>query len=398
MLYPFLRVSRIHLRSRVLLLTAAFAVVLFAITFGLTLRARRSQESWTRLMAVEAEAVTNLEDLIRAHNAFRSRGPRTAERYRSVEQLLETNALRSIDAEQLREEVKAFRENLSSGGDLETTSKRIVTEAQRLVDEHRQEIAQQLPKLKRQSRDTMTVALAIAWILVMVSFAVVQTTLRRVVRPIEELSSAADRIAAGDLQAVAPVGGDHEIVRLGVAFNRMAGELKARARTDELTDLPNFRAFRERIDAELERAARYGEHFGILVLDLDRFKQYNDRYGHLAGNEALQRVAWILRETVRAVDFPARYGGEEFAVIVPQIDVPSLTRIAERVRANVEALPAPDNGAAITISIGGAMYPIDGSSAEALFHSADERLYEAKRGGRNRVSVSNLPPAARSAG
>lgn len=390
--------SRTRLRSRVLLLTAAFAVVLFAITFGLSLRAKRSQERWTRLMAVEAEAVTRLEELIRAQNAFRSRGPHTAERYRSVQQLLEANALRAIDADALRAHVESFPESMGSRRTMETASDRIVTEAQRLVDEHRREIAEQLPKLKRQSRDTMTVALAIAWILVMVSFAVVQTTLRRVVRPIEELSSAADRIAAGDLQAVAPVGGDHEIVRLGLAFNRMADELKARARTDDLTGLPNFRAFRERIDGEIERAARYGEHFGILVLDLDRFKQYNDRYGHLAGNDALQRVAVVLRETVRAVDFPARYGGEEFAVIVPQIDVSSLTRIAERVRANVEALPAPPNGAVVTITVGGAMYPIDGASAEALFHSADERLYEAKRAGRNRVAVANPAPAARSAG
>ena len=90
--------------------------------------------------------------------------------------------------------------------------------------------------------------------------------------------------------------GDLEIAKLGTAFNRMADELKARARTDDLTGLPNFRAFRERIDAEIERASRYPENFGILVLDLDRFKKYNDSFGHLAGNEALQRVARRLNE------------------------------------------------------------------------------------------------------
>src|SRR6185503_7517764 len=161
------------------------------------------------------------------------------------------------------------------------------------------------------------------WILMLLGFAAVQITLRKVVQPIEELSSAADRVAAGDLTARAPVAGDREIATLGVAFNRMADELKARARTDDLTALPNFRAFRERIDLEIERAERYPERFGILILDLDRFKKYNDTYGHLAGNDALRRTARAIREAVRTVDFPARYGGEEFAVILPQIDAPA---------------------------------------------------------------------------
>lgn len=246
------------------------------------------------------------------------------------------------------------------------------------------------------SRELMRAGLAIAWIVAMCSFAAVQITLRKVVRPLEELARAAERIAEGDLNARAPVAGDLEIAKLGTAFNHMADELLAHARTDDLTDLPNFRAFRERIDAEIERAARYPERFGILVLDLDRFKQYNDRYGHLAGNDALQRVARALRIAVRTVDFPARYGGEEFAVILPQIEVEALAIIAERVRASVEALPAPANGESVTISIGGAVYPSDGSTVDALFHAADERLYQAKEEGRNRVVIP--VPARRSAG
>ena len=231
----------------------------------------------------------------------------------------------------------------------------------------------------------MSSGLAIAWILMLLGFAAVQITLRKVVQPIEELSAAADRVAAGDLTARAPVAGDHEIATLGVAFNRMADELKARARTDELTALPNFRAFRERIDAELERADRYPERFGILVLDLDRFKKYNDTYGHSAGNDALRRVSQSIRETIRAVDFAARYGGEEFAVIVPQVDRAALTAIAERVRANIESLPAPPGGSTVTVSIGAAVYPDDAKDRDALFQSADARLYEAKKAGRNRV-------------
>src|SRR2546423_11075660 len=173
------------------------------------------------------------------------------------------------------------------------------------------------------SRALMPATLAVAWIIVMVSFAAVQLTLRKVVRPLEELSRAADRIAEGDLAARAPVAGDYEIASLGIALNRMADELRAHARTDDLTTLPNFRAFRERIDEEIARASRYNERFGILVLDLDRFKKYNDTHGHLAGNDALQRVAAVMRQTVRTVDFPARYGGGGFAVVLPPIHTPA---------------------------------------------------------------------------
>src|SRR5439155_8813708 len=89
--------------------------------------------------------------------------------------------------------------------------------------------------------------------------------------------------------------------------------------------------------------------------------------------------------------FPARYGGEEFAVIVPQIEAQALAIIAERVRASVESIPAPADGEALTISIGGAIFPGDGKTVDKLFHIADERLYEAKRAGRNRA----ITPAAR---
>ena len=383
---------RQHLRTRVLLLTAAFALALFGITFGLTWRAKQAQERWTRLISVESRAVSGLEELIRAQNGFHARlsaGQASPQRYRLVMQLLGDDALARIDTGTLNARIRAFRQIINEPSprteDVDATSAAVVEEAQAIIAVRKEEIARQLPALERESRFMMSSGLAVAWILALIIFAVVQTTLRAVVRPIEELSSAADRIAAGDLTARAPVAGDHEIATLGVAFNHMADELKARARTDELTALPNFRAFRERIDAELERADRYPEAFGILVLDLDRFKKYNDTYGHSAGNDALQRVSKTIRETVRAVDFAARYGGEEFAVIVPQVDAVALAAIAERVRANIEALPAPAGGSTVTVSIGSAMYPVDARDREALFRVADERLYEAKHLGRNRV-------------
>lgn len=403
--------SRTRLRTRVLLLNAAFAIALFAITFGLSWRAQVAQERWSRLVGVETRAIATLEELIRAQNAYRAHAVAgSAANYRVVTQLLDSGSLSTIDTSALRRRMATFRavladgtlaaneSNAESNAEIDTESRRVVAEAQRIVDERKAEIARQLPMLERETRELMTAGLAVAWILIICSFAAVQVTLRKVVRPIEELSLAADRIAAGDLGARAPVAGDFEVARLAAAVNHMADELKAHARTDELTNLPNFRAFRERIELEIERAARYPERFGILILDLDRFKKYNDTYGHLAGNDALQRVARVIREAVRTVDFPARYGGEEFAVIVPQIDAAALVAIAERIRESVEAMPAPTGGAAVTISIGAAIYPDDGATADALFRAADERLYAAKGEGRNRVVVGAAVAGSRGLG
>lgn len=367
-------------------------LALFVITFGLSWQAGRAQQRWTRLVSVETRAVSALEEVIRAQNAFHARfvtGRATAERYRLVIQLLGDEALSQVDHAALHARVREFRTIIHEPSprrqDVDALSAAVVTEAQQIIESRKQEIERQLPELERQSGEMMSSGLAVAWIVALLGFAVVQTTLRKVVKPIEELSMAADRVAGGDIAARAPVAGDHEIATLGVAFNRMADELRARARTDELTGLPNFRAFRERIEEELERVDRYPAPFGVLVLDLDKFKNYNDTYGHPAGNDALQRVARTIRETVRSVDFPARYGGEEFAVILPEVDAGKLHAIAERIRANIELLPAPPDGSTLTVSIGAAMHPLDARGREALFQVADERLYEAKRLGRNRV-------------
>lgn len=402
-LYPRDVHQRRHLRTRVLLLTGVFTLALFAIAFGLSWRAKQVQERWTELISVETRAVAVLEDFMRAQTGFHARwigGDTDPARYRLLLQILTDESLASVDLSLVRARMRAFVDILSEPEprrvDIDATSAAVVAEAQRIVDERKAEIERQLPRLERETGSLMSSGLAIAWIVALLGFAAVQVTLRNVVRPIEELSAAADRIAAGDLTASAPVTGDHEIWTLGNAFNRMAGELKARARTDELTGLPNFRAFRERIDGEIDRADRYPERFGLLVLDLDRFKKYNDTYGHLAGNDALVRVAKVIRETVRSVDFAARYGGEEFAVVLPQVDTAGLELIAERIRTNVEALPAPADGANVTVSIGGAMFTADGATREELFRRADERLYAAKEQGRNRFIGPDAARAQRS--
>jgi diguanylate cyclase (GGDEF)-like protein len=399
-------VSRIRLRTRVTWLTVGFAAALLSITFGLSLRAKQSQERWTRLIDVELQTVAALEELIREQNAFTARAaaadPRAPERYGLIEQLLERPVLRSADFMELRSRVEGFRRRLDArpvdSRLINAAGRSVVVEAQRLIEERRGEIARQIPRLQREARSMGLVGLAVAWIVMVLAVAASRTTKDRVVEPIEALSAAAKRIGAGDADVRAPIRGDRELIELGVALNDMADKLKERARTDDLTALPNFRAFRERIDTEIERASRYQSQFGILVLDLDRFKNYNDTYGHLAGNDALQRVAAVIREAVRAVDFPARYGGEEFAVVLPQTDMSSIKYVAERIRASVEGLPAPRDGAVVTISVGGALFPVDGVTVAELFQVADERLYEAKRLGRNRVVVTTPARVVQSAG
>src|SRR5258708_36308731 len=148
----------------------------------------------------------------------------------------------------------ALADGTSTPAEIDIESQRVVAEAQRIIDERKREIARQLPMLERETRELMSAGLAVAWILIICSFAAVQVTLRKVVRPIEDLSLAADRIAAGDLGARARTAGDFEVARLAAAVNHMADELKPHARTDELTNLSNFRPFRERTHLDTDRA------------------------------------------------------------------------------------------------------------------------------------------------
>jgi diguanylate cyclase (GGDEF)-like protein len=384
---------RRHLRTRVLLLTAGFAAALFLITLGLSWRSQRAQERWTQLITVEMKAVRVLEDVVRVQGAFYARfvaGEVDADRYRNVLQMLGRPELKVVDVSVLRARMRAFQVLIAEPSprpvDLEATSNAVINEARSEIVRRNREIDDQVPVLARESKWMMLGGLAVAWIVVLMAFAATQMTMNKVVRPIEQLAAAAGVMGREqDLNTRAPVAGDKEIAELGEAMNLMAARLRDRARTDELTELPNFRAFRDTIEGEYARARRYGHRFGILVLDLDRFKKYNDTFGHASGNEALKRVAAALRESVRSVDFAARYGGEEFAVILPEVDGHSMHVVAERVRTSIEALPAPPDGAAVTVSIGAALYPDDAPDIAALFESADERLYAAKKGGRNRV-------------
>ncbi len=166
--------------------------------------------------------------------------------------------------------------------------------------------------------------------------------------------------------------------------------VQRQAITDGLTGLFNHRRFQEVMAVEVERSRRFGHPLGLVMLDLDDFKDVNDRYGHLQGDQVLREVACVLLDTSREVDEPARYGGEEMAVVLPQTDLDGALEFAERLRARIEELAVPvlegDGVVRITASLGAAALPqSSGADKDALVRAADAALYRAKRFGKNRV-------------
>ena len=159
--------------------------------------------------------------------------------------------------------------------------------------------------------------------------------------------------------------------------------LRELSEEDGLTGLSNRRAFDNRLDIEWQRAQRYKIPLSVLVLDVDFFKQYNDSFGHQAGDEILRRMAHALAQTARLSDTVARYGGEEFALILPHTDIEDALVVGERLRALLLRSDWPHR--AITASIGVATMHLEVKSATELVHEADEAQYFAKANGRNRV-------------
>ncbi|MET0289067.1 MAG: sensor domain-containing diguanylate cyclase [Pseudoxanthomonas sp.] len=165
------------------------------------------------------------------------------------------------------------------------------------------------------------------------------------------------------------------------------------ARTDALTGVGNRRAFDERLQEEAQRARRQGTSLGLLMIDIDHFKAFNDTYGHQAGDECLQRVAVAVQQCARrATDFAARYGGEELAIIVPDVERHALEALAHAVCAAVCALQIPHaqskTAAVVTVSAGAARWRNVDADPAALLAAADRCLYDAKAAGRNRVAMA----------
>jgi diguanylate cyclase (GGDEF)-like protein len=230
-------------------------------------------------------------------------------------------------------------------------------------------------------------------------------------------------VSHGEADVRLPVSGSDEIAELTQAFNEMAGRisesrlrleearddlartnleltdanrsLETLAITDGLTGLYNRRHFQDVLERELARCLRDGKSLSLLMCDLDRFKAYNDRFGHPEGDALLRRVAALLTNSIRHSDMAFRYGGEELAVLLPACSKSQAREVAEKVRVAVrgaqDARLARFRGVT-TISIGVATFPEDGRVARGLVDVADAALYAAKAGGRDLVVVAGEAP------
>lgn len=155
--------------------------------------------------------------------------------------------------------------------------------------------------------------------------------------------------------------------------------------TDHLTGLANRRRFERQLERELARTARYARPFSLVMLDIDRFKEVNDNFGHEAGDEVIRRLAKTLQEGIRGIDMAARIGGDEFAVILTETTLDRAVEVAERLRLAIKETETPTVGT-ITVSLGVAEAPSCGQTVRELLALTDATLYEAKHQGRDCVT------------
>jgi diguanylate cyclase (GGDEF)-like protein len=221
-----------------------------------------------------------------------------------------------------------------------------------------------------------------------------------IVRPLDRLTQAATRVAKGDLDVGLPVTIGGEVGYLTEVFNHMVVRLRENhtklerlSVTDPLTGLSNRLRMMEVLENEVRRSRRLHHEFAVVMADLDLFKRYNDEFGHPAGDTVLKRVAAIMREASRDVDFVARYGGEEFLIMMPETTIDGAAEFAERIRTKIRAEQLPE--AQITLSLGVSAFPMHGDTPDQLIAEADAALYLAKRAGGDRVVAAARPKAIR---
>ena len=242
----------------------------------------------------------------------------------------------------------------------------------------------------RQVARLRNVTLGIVTLLLAVVGALAYLLSLLIVRPVNRLAQAAGQVAKGDLDVGLPVTTGGEVGFLTEVFNNMVARLReSRAElerlsvTDALTGLYNRLRMMEVLENEVRRSRRLHHRFSVVMADLDLFKQYNDEFGHPTGDVALKRVAAIMREASRDVDFVARYGGEEFLIMMPETELDGATQFAERIRKKIASEKLPDGK--ITLSLGVSAFPMHGDNPDQLIAEADAALYLAKRGGGNQV-------------
>jgi diguanylate cyclase (GGDEF)-like protein len=186
----------------------------------------------------------------------------------------------------------------------------------------------------------------------------------------------------------------HRSYQLTHELEAARADAERQARTDELTQMRNRRAFYELGELALAQAVRYRDPLSLILLDIDRFKQINDEWGHAKGDEVLRTVAVIIQRTVRTSDVAGRVGGEEFATLLPRASLDDAFAMAERLRAAMERTPLENRGGELrfTASFGVAALDGEANTLDRLLAEADKALYEAKQAGRNRVVCKRPEP------
>lgn len=173
---------------------------------------------------------------------------------------------------------------------------------------------------------------------------------------------------------------------------------RRKSNSDGLTGLFNRAYFEEFLTSEVRRSRRYIRHFAVAMVDIDHFKNFNDKYGHAAGDQALRKVAETIQHGVRRSDLVARYGGEEMVLVMPETSLNAARKRLEAIREAVAAepiqVPKRDESVRVTVSTGVACWPADGEDPDDLLHTADARLFHAKALGRNRVVSSSVAAAS----
>jgi len=235
---------------------------------------------------------------------------------------------------------------------------------------------------------------------------------RSIVTPLESLTTAADRIADGDLSIQLPIIRSDELGHLTRVFNLMADNLRHSHQefeaaslalqkqnklletlsiTDSLTGLYNRKKLDDILTDQFARYKRNQRPFVVLLIDIDHFKKLNDTYSHLAGDYVLSSVAKTFTRSIRSIDYAARYGGEEFVIVLPETKISSALEMAERIRTQVQTTSYAFKGQsiAVTLSVGVADSRQSDDTAYAIIARADEMLYEAKRAGRNQVRCAD---------
>ena len=176
-----------------------------------------------------------------------------------------------------------------------------------------------------------------------------------------------------------------DLSAIAIEKSKIFDEMRALAQVDGLTGLANRHTYNQAIHRLLTQGRQTGRPLSIIVLDIDHFKRFNDKHGHLAGDDALRFVASVLRANARKTDIVARYGGEEFVVVLPDTTYEQALSVAEKLISTVRVESTTTAWGTITICAGVASSPEGGMDGTTLFENADKALYRAKRNGRDRV-------------